>query len=152
MKRILLCGVCPFLLLTACNKQNTGNNIINNSWTHSGQSYTSGSTQVSTLYKTVTATNGTASLIFSFHDLPTTDGMYHVVAGTSVHAGEIGITAAPTPADTFRATGKDNIQAKVSILDEKIIIQLPSTWLKNIKKSSDSLSTTAYITETGRKE
>jgi hypothetical protein len=151
MKQLLFSlSICSFLLLSACNKQNTGNSIVNNSWTYNGKGYTPGATKVATVNKTVTATNGTAYITFSFNNLPTDNGMYNVVAGKSVHVGEIGITASTAPSDTFRATGNDHIQAKISVVGEKIIIQLPSTWLKNIKNNSDSVSTTAFITETDR--
>ena len=90
-------------------------------------------TGVSAGSNSITATDNTNSIVVTFGGtLPTTDGTFRVVEGPP-QVGEVSIVVSEGgAANSYYSTGSDMKDATVKVTSNKVAIDVPDVWAKNL--------------------
>jgi hypothetical protein len=159
MNKPLCFAVIFSMLAVACRKNDSNDTSLAGSWKVGSSSYTSIRTHGEAMGANTYTVEATSSLNFPFDGISFTfsgtsapaAGLYRVVTGGIPSAGQVCFgtaegVAATGPASNYMATGNDNVNATVTVIDGRISISMPDAWAKNA--GTDSVKVSANITQT----
>ena len=140
MKKILLATAAIGLLFTACKKDDDLPTTTN-TWKAGANTRTA--TGVSVQNNSLVATDNANSITVTFGGtLPTTDGTFRIVGGTP-DPGEVSVMV-NEGTSVYYSTGNDNKDAKVKVASNKVSVEIPDVWAKNLL-GTDSLFVSADL-------
>jgi len=164
MKKGILLLSTATIILGSCKKEHgksEDKSVVVSTWNAYGSTYTAARVTASIKDANLVASdsNGQYRVGIQFYrKLPSASGKYKIINGTNgimtpLHEDEIIVDATRMPNfQAYTSSGYDNVVADIVILEGKISVSIPKTWLLNSSNGyMDSTQLSAVLTETERK-